>query len=166
MSLAFFHFLCSLLDLSIQTNRLSALQRQVRQLRLNVRSDLPQKATVSLPSTPLSPLSGRTRFQFAMSLPVFFHPHAILVCNYHMCSKVFIFHPTPNFMWKLSNRDRRTHLNSHYQSLYVSLTYIQFARSLNSPSETDFWTYIFLILWHYLPFANFNTLLELLCFAA
>lgn len=39
--------------------------------------------------------------------------------------------------------DSSINFSLQYQSLYLSLSYIQFARSFNSPSQDHCWTYIF-----------------------
>lgn len=61
--------------------------------------------------------------------------------------------------------DSSVNFRLQYQSLYLSLSYIQFARGFDSPLGSLLDIH-FRILWYYLPFANFNTLLGLLCVKA
>lgn len=62
--------------------------------------------------------------------------------------------------------DGSINFSLEHQSLYLSLSYIQFARSFNSVLTGSLLDIHVGILWYYLPFANFNTLLGLLCIRA
>lgn len=179
MSLTFFHFLCSLRDPSIQTNRLSAAQRQVRQLQRDVRSDPFQKVTLSLPSTfclqPPSAVSVshkqlRPHYRHLYILYIILklgfvttvHKLRYLKMKFIISLLLYSFWDSSNEgHWGQENRFQLEKLESLFEPyLHPIFQELKFTLT-GSLLDIHFW-----ILWYYLPFVNFNTLLGLVCLGA